>query len=133
MVTIVGFKEVETQDGRTFTSIELQGEPKLEQSSTTGNFYLTANKTRVTTLLPLDVCQMLIGQKLPGTVEKVQVEPYEHINKETGEVKTLDYSYVYMPESQKQSDLSMFQNIEQPIFSHQMPTGQLGISKLITH
>jgi hypothetical protein len=49
MVTVVGFKEIQTEDGREFVSVELQGEPKLEISATTGNFYLTANKTRVST------------------------------------------------------------------------------------
>lgn len=133
MVTIVGFKEVEAQDGRTFTSIELQGEPKLEQSVATGNFYLTANKTRVTTLLPLEVCQMLIGKQLPGTVDKVQVEPYEHVNKETGEVKVLDYAYVYTPEKQKLAEFSMLQNFDLPEISKQTPISKYDISRVITN
>jgi hypothetical protein len=76
MVTIVGFKEIQTEDGREFVSIELQGEPKLEISATTGNFYLTANKTRVSTAFSAEACKLLIGQKLPGRVEKVQVDMY---------------------------------------------------------
>lgn len=132
MVTIVGVKEVEAQDGKTFTSIELQGEPQLLQSATTGNYYLTANKTRVTTMIPIEVCKMLIGKQLSGTVEKVQVEPYQHINKDTGEVRTLDYGYIYQPEEQKKPEFSMM-DFNQPMISHQMPIEQIGISGVITH
>jgi hypothetical protein len=44
--------------------------------------------------------KLLIGQKLPGRVEKVQVEPYQYVNPKTGEILTLDYSFVYTPDEQ---------------------------------
>ncbi|GHV41733.1 hypothetical protein FACS1894179_10080 [Bacteroidia bacterium] len=130
MVTITNYKEVQTEDGRKFVSIELQSEPKLVQSSTTGNFYLTVNKTRVTTALPVDVCKTLIGQQLPGTVEKIQVEPYESINKETGEVKTLHHVFVYTPDEQSTQkvqigDLPMITDFNMGMNS--MPMGSFGV------
>lgn len=130
MVTIVVIKEVETQDGKQFTSIELQGEPQLLQSATTGNYYLTANKTRVTTMMPIEVCRMMIGKQLPGTVDKVQVEPYQHINKDTGEVRTLDYAYVYQPEEQKKPEFTLM-DFNQPMMNS-MPLST-DISAVITH
>lgn len=130
MVTITNYKEVETPDGRQFVSIELQSEPKLVQSSTTGNFYLTVNKTRVTTALSVDVCKTLVGQKLPGTVEKIQVEPYESINKETGEVKVLHHVFVYTPDEQSTQkvqfgDLPMITDFNMGMNS--MPMGSFGM------
>lgn len=137
MVTITGVKEVETQNGKTFTSIELQGEPQILQSETTGNYYLTANNTRVTTMIPIEACKMLIGKQLPGTIEKTEVEPYQHINKETGEVRTLDYTYVYCPEKQSvqtmQSMQSMQSGFEMPFMQTQAMPLNTDISGLITH
>lgn len=135
MVTIINYKEVQTEDGRHFVSIELQGEPKLEISSTTGNFYLTANKTRVSTALPIEACKMLIGKQLPGTVEKVQVEPYPYVNKETGEAFTLDYAYVYRPEEQSLSkeelDYARMMNFNQFPSNHSVIGGSMDISKVM--
>lgn len=130
MVTIINYKEVQTEDGRQFVSIELQSEPKLIKSSTTGNFYLTVNKTRVTTALPVEVCKTLVGQKLPGTVEKIQVEPYESINKETGEVKVLHHVFVYTPDEQSTQkvqlgDLPMITDFNMGMNS--MPMGSFGM------
>ncbi|GHV17340.1 hypothetical protein FACS1894179_08990 [Bacteroidia bacterium] len=130
MVTITNYKEVQTADGRQFVSIELQSEPKLVQSSTTGNFYLTVNKTRVTTALSVDVCKTLVGQQLPGTVEKIQVEPYESINKETGEVKVLHHVFVYTPDEQsvqkvQLGELPMMTDFNMGMNS--MPMGSFGM------
>jgi len=113
MVTIIGFQQCESKEGNSFVAIELQGELRLVQSETTGNFYLTANKCRVSTSFPVEICQSLIGQKLPGTVKRVLCEPYEYVNKETGEVFTLDYTYVYSPEEHSQQTQSMFPSFEQ--------------------
>ncbi|MDR1706734.1 MAG: hypothetical protein LBR46_01875 [Prevotella sp.] len=135
MVTIINYKEVQTEDGRHFVSIELQGEPRLEQSSTTGNFYLTANKTRVSTALPIEACKMLIGQTMSGTVEKVQVEPYPYVNKETGESFTLDYAYVYRPEeramSKEELDYARMMNFNQFPSNHSVIGGSMDISKVM--
>lgn len=135
MVTIINYKEVQTEDGRQFVSIELQGEPKLEISATTGNFYLTANKTRVSTALPIEACKMLIGQKLPGTVDKIQVDPYPYVNKETGEAFTLDYAYVYRPEEQSMSkeelDYARMVNLNEFPKTHSGISGSMGISQMI--
>lgn len=129
MVTITNFKEVQTADGREFVSIELQSEPKLVQSPTTGNFYLTVNKTRVTTALPVDVCKTLIGQTLPGTVEKIQVEPYEVVNKETGEVKTFHHIFVYTPDGQsvQKGQTGNLPDITDFMTMNQMPMGSFGL------
>lgn len=130
MVTIVGFQQCESKEGKPFVAIELQGEPKLLQSPTTGNFYLTANKTKVSTSLSVDACKMIVGQKLPGRVDKVEVEPYEYVNKQTGEVFALNYAYVYIPEEDSVHQISNeYQSMEyQPA---PMIFGNTDITKVI--
>ncbi len=100
MVTIVGVKQVETKDGKQFTALVIQGELRFVKSETTGNYYLSANKMRISTHLSVEFCQSLIGQKLPGTVERIECEPYPYENQETGELMTLTHTYVYSPQEQ---------------------------------
>ena len=44
------------------------------------------------------IAKGLIGTQMKGDVVRVQVEPYEFIDKRTGEVMTLQHSYAYQPE-----------------------------------
>lgn len=138
MVTITNFKQVETKEGKVFIAIELMGDAKLVQSETTGKFYLSAHRTKVPTSFSPKICQTLLGQKLPGTIEKVSCEPYEYANPDTGEILTLDYTYVYSPEERNvqtiQSMQSSYSNIQQqPLMyqQNQMPLGQFNLSRVI--
>ncbi len=133
MVTIVGFKQCESKDGKQFLALEIQGELKLVQSETTGKFYLTANKTSISTSFPLQVCQTLLGKQLPGNVDKVECEPYEYVNKETGEVLTLFHNYVYSPEEKAiQSYPVQSSYTQQPfIQQNQASLGQFSLSGVI--
>lgn len=99
MVTITGYQPRETQEGKTFFAITLQGEVKIAQSET-GNFYLTADKTTVTTSFNEAMCQMLIGKKLAGSIKKVECEPYQYTNRETGEEMTLTHKFQYSPKEE---------------------------------
>lgn len=133
MVTIVGFKQCESKDGKQFVALEIQGELRLVQSETTGKFYLTANKTSISTSFPLQVCQTLLGKQLPGNVDKVECEPYEYVNKETGEVMTLLHTYVYSLEEKAMQSLSMQPSyIQEPfIQQNQASLGQFSLSGVI--
>lgn len=133
MVTIVGFKQCESKDGKQFVALEIQGELRLVQSETTGKFYLTANKTSISTSFPLQVCQTLLGKQLPGNVDKVECEPYEYVNKETGEVLTLFHTYVYSPEEKNIQSYSVESNYTQQSFTQQNQTslGEFSLSGVI--
>ncbi|MBD8349288.1 hypothetical protein [Dysgonomonas sp. HGC4] len=133
MVTIVGFKQCESKDGKQFVALEIQGELRLIQSETTGKFYLTANKTSISTSFPLQVCQTLLGKQLPGNVDKVECEPYEYVNKETGEVLTLFHTYVYSSEKKAILNHSMQPSyIQEPfIQQNQASLGQFSLSGVI--
>ena len=45
-------------------------------------------------------CESVIGEILKGTIERVDCDPYQWTNKETGEEMELTHRYVYQPESQ---------------------------------
>ena len=101
MVTIIDVKQNQSKDGELFTSLVVQGELQLIKSEKTGNYYAAVNKVRIPSYLPLEVCKSLIGTTLPGSVERVQCEPYTYQNLETGEVVQLSHTYAYTPQKEE--------------------------------
>jgi len=97
MVTIVNYEPRE-KEGKTFYAITLQGEERIALSEETGNCYLTADKTTITTTFNEAACQMLIGKKLPGSIKRIECNPYLWKNKDTGEEKTIMHKFQYSPE-----------------------------------
>lgn len=98
MVTVTGYKVRQRQDQTTFITLELTGGVELVQSQNTGSFYATVRKCNIPSTFSEDVAKTIIGQKIPGEVIRVQTQPYEWTNKNTGEVITLQHSYAYRPQ-----------------------------------
>ena len=97
MVQVTNFHEVETKDGKTFISLELTGSLELIQSQTTGKFYATVRKCRVPSTFDANIAKMMVGTQMDGDVVRVETDPYEYVNKRTGEVLLLQHSYAYRP------------------------------------
>ncbi|WP_018611547.1 hypothetical protein [Segetibacter koreensis] len=100
MVTITGYalRESKKEAGKTFVSLQLQGDIEMVQSMDTGRFYATAKKCSITSTFSEEVAKNLIGSRMPGTIERVQCDPYDYTVPETGEVVSLAHSYQYVPE-----------------------------------
>ena len=97
MVTVTNFKEVPKKDGTSFITLELTGGIEMKQSQQTGSFYATVRKCRIPSTFNATVAEMMLGQKIEGEIVKVEVEPYDYVNEETGETLTLHHSYAYRP------------------------------------
>jgi hypothetical protein len=97
MVQVTNFHEVETKDGKTFISLELTGGLELIQSQTTGKFYATVRKCRVPSTFDANIAKMMIGTQMDGDILRIETDPYEFLNKRTGEIMTLQHSYAYRP------------------------------------
>ncbi len=102
MVTISNFYEVEKKDGTKFISLELTGSAELIQSQNTGKWYATVRKCRIPSTFDANIAKTMIGQRIEGEVVKVIVDPYEFINKRTGEVMRLVHSYAYRPKDSEE-------------------------------
>lgn len=100
MVTIIDYKSATNAEGEEFFMLIVQGGVEAVQSKETGRFYLTARKATVSTTFNQATCQSLIGTKLPGGVERHQVEPYTYVVEETGEEIVLSHRYSYNPDHQ---------------------------------
>lgn len=100
MVTVVDFKERVNRDGEPFYALILQGGIELVKSQETGNFYATAKRASISSTFDELTCKGLIGQQIPGSIQRVAVDPYEFTVKETGEVITLSHRWVYLKEGE---------------------------------
>lgn len=97
MVTVSSYKEVAKKDGSTFITLELMGGLELVQSQSTGNYYASVRKCNIPSTFDESVAQRMVGQQIEGDVVRVAVDPYQYLNKQTGEVMILHHSYAYRP------------------------------------
>ncbi len=112
MVKIIDYELRQTQEGKAFYALILQGETEIAQSEN-GNFYATARKCSLPSTFTEEVCSGLIGKELSGSIEKVRCEPYEYMNPRTGDITMLDYRNIYVPEDEKDSS-TVFPDITKP-------------------
>jgi hypothetical protein len=112
MVTISAFYEVDRKDGSKFISLELTGQAELIQSQNTGKWYATVRKCRIPSTFDANIAQTMIGQRLPGEIVRVICEPYEFLNKRTGEVMQLQHSYAYTQDSKQENLIGLTRVME---------------------
>lgn len=101
MVKIIGFKRRETEEGKVFFVLELQGGITMVKSKETNKFYVTANKATISSTFDEQTCRALLGTELEGRIEKVASEPYQYTVKETGEVIMLSHRFEYMEDEKE--------------------------------
>lgn len=100
MVKIVDYKTYQKDDGTEFYALIVQGGLEAVKSKVTGSTYLTANTATVACTFNEVTCQGLVGQELPGSIRKVEVEPYEYTIPDTGEIITLTHRKEYVDEDE---------------------------------
>ena len=97
MITISGYAERQSADGRKFYSLILQGGLEMVVSEKTGRYYATSRSVSITSTFDEPTCKSLVGTKIHGRITKVACEPYDHVIKETGEVVKLSHRWVFTP------------------------------------
>ena len=83
MVTIINYKRRETELGKEFFVLEVQGGLEMVKSRENGNFYATAKKANIASTFDEQTCKALIGTQIEGKVEKENCVPYDYTIKET--------------------------------------------------
>lgn len=99
MVQVIGWKKHQKENGESFNVLKLQGGIEMMRSAKTGKFYATSRKTNLVCTFDEETCKSLVGQKIPGTIEKVKCDPYEYTIPNTQEKVLLTHSYSYNPEA----------------------------------
>lgn len=102
MVTIVDYKHCTNKTtGDEFYGLIVQGGVESVKSKATGRTYLTARTAMVPSTFNQETCKGLVGTKMEGNVIKVETEPYEYTDEDTGEVITLSHTYAYVDEEKE--------------------------------
>jgi hypothetical protein len=102
MVKIINYHQRENNDSQTFYVLEVVGDVEFVKSQNTGKTYATRKRVFIPTTFNEEACKDLIGQSIEGTIVKEECESYEYTVKETGEVVTLDYRYVFTDEKEQE-------------------------------
>jgi hypothetical protein len=105
MVKIIDFKIRQSNEGKQFFALILQGGIEIIKSQN-GNSYATVRKVSISTTFDELTCQTLLGTELPGSIEKVNCEPYEYTIEQTGEVITLNHRFEYVEEQVSEIDFT---------------------------
>jgi len=100
MITIIDYKARQNAKGEDFFALILQSGIEMVKSQETGNYYATAKTASVTSTFTEEVCNNLIGEQLPGSIQKVQCEPYEFTIPDSGEIIELNHRWVYLKEGE---------------------------------
>lgn len=104
MVKITGIRHCQNAEGEEFIAFTLHGDIDLVKSKETGRYYATAAKASITCTFDEATAKSMIGKELPGTIEKVETEPYKYVIPETGEEITLTHHWDYNPENKTVED-----------------------------
>ena len=97
MVTVKTYHVRNGEDGKQFISLELEGEISFVQSQKTGRFYASAKRCFMYAAFDEQTAARLVGTQMQGTIERVGCDPYDYKIPETGELKTLSYTYEFRP------------------------------------
>ena len=100
MVTVIDYAKRVNSQGEEFYALILQSDLEMVKSRESGNFYATAKRASVTSTFTEEACEKLIGQEIPGSIQRVPAEPYEFTIPDTGEVIQLEHRWVYFAEGQ---------------------------------
>ena len=103
-VYIVDYKERINSDGEPFFSLTLEGDLEMVQSQDTGRYYATARRASITSTFNEEACKRLIGRSMPGSIQKVESDPYEY-TVESGEIITLSHRWEYKPETSMEDEV----------------------------
>lgn len=116
MVTIVDYSLRTTALGKSFFSLFLQGGLELIKSSASDMHYATIMKCSIPSTFDEATCKSLIGKQLPGIILKKNCEPFEVLNKNTGEMVVMNYRYMYSPEEPSAEHAIFEGETESPLF-----------------
>lgn len=99
MVKVIDYQKKENKDGEEFFLLVLQGGLQIVKSQETNRCYATMKQATMSTTFDEATCKSLIGQEIPGSIARVETDPYDYVKPETGEIVTLSHRWEYVRES----------------------------------
>ena len=115
MVTIVDHAQRANSEGEDFFALIVESGLEAVKSQETGKTYFTKKKASVPSTFTENECKALIGEQLPGSVKRVECDPYEITDEETGEVIKLTHRWEYFQEGESPEEAVQHDKVQQPI------------------
>jgi len=98
MVTIIGLeKKTNLKTKESYLVLLVQGSAEVLTSKATGRAYISSRRASVPCALSDLQAKALIGQTLPGSIEKVACTPFE-VKLPTGKKLKISETYQFQPE-----------------------------------
>lgn len=98
MVTVVDFAKRQRTDGKEFIALILQGGLEMIKSKQTDRYYATVRRCNISSTFDEATAKTMVGEKIPGSIQKQTCENYSYVVKESGEILNLDFRWVYLPD-----------------------------------
>ena len=99
MVKIIDYQKKQNKDGEDFFLLVLQGGLQIVKSQETNRCYATMKQATMSTTFDEITCKSLVGEEIPGSIVKVETDPYDFVKPDTGEIVTLSHRWEYVRES----------------------------------
>jgi hypothetical protein len=100
-VTIVGFeRKTNLKTKEPYSVLVIQGKAEILMSKATSRPYVSARKTTIPCALDDVFAKSLIGQTLPGSIEKIATTPFE-VKLPTGKKVKISHTFQYLPDPEK--------------------------------
>jgi hypothetical protein len=100
MVKVINVVKRTNKNGDQFNALLLESGLELVKSQKTGRWYATSKRATITSTFDDASAQSLIGAQIPGSVQKVECEPYSYTIKETGETITLSHRWEFFKDGE---------------------------------
>jgi len=98
MVEIVDYQKRMNSEEVEFNVLIVQSGLVIVKSRESGNYYASSQQASLPCTFDEEGCKKLIGQEIPGSIQRVECEPYEMEVEGSEEVLTFDYRWVYLKE-----------------------------------
>jgi hypothetical protein len=98
MVTVTNYHVRQRKNGTNFITLTLTGGLEMVQSQSSGTWKAMVRKCQIPSNLDEPTAKMVIGTQMPGNIVRVQSDPYDYADGQTGEVITLSHTWAYQPE-----------------------------------
>lgn len=109
MVTVIGVEQRKNAKDEVFNCLIISGDLEIATSKTTGKPYATVRKMSIPCTFDEVLAKTMIGKQLKGEIQRVECEPYEYTNQDTGEVLNLTHTYQYCPDPSNLAEVIMGQ------------------------
>ena len=101
MVTVTSYqKRTNTETGEEFFTLDLESSNVELVRSKTGRMYATKRTCSIGCTFDEESCKALVGTVLKGDIHKTECQPYEVVDKKTGEIRISEHRYEFYMEGE---------------------------------